>query len=51
MSPDDLPRPQDADASEPVVDPDTIGAKPPTGDAESAPADAAPDDDDTPDTD
>ena len=40
----DLPRPQDADASEPVVDPDTVGAETPTGDAESAPDDAAPDD-------
>ena len=40
----DLPSPQDADADQPVVPPDTIDAKTPTGDAENAPADAAPDD-------
>ena len=40
----DLPSPQDADADTPVVPADTIDAETPTGDAENAPPDAAPDD-------
>ena len=41
----DLPRPQDATADLPVVPDDGVDAETPTGRAENAPDDAAPDDD------
>lgn len=44
MSDANLPRLQDADADQPVVPPNPADAETPTGDAESAPDDAVPDD-------